>query len=145
LVRLQKALTSVEGSLVANVPVSPIKFISSSLCSSPRMQRLSCNSLLDVFIQSSTGQTILTLPFLAKHRSVPTEEQILVPETLLKKRKSQEKQREERQAELQKKKKVRHTDPFAMHQYQFKGQSWTMVMTNTILATRPSGRCCRLY
>lgn len=41
------------------------------------------------------------------HRSVPTENEILVPETLLKKRKSQEKQREERSAELEKKKKVR--------------------------------------
>lgn len=39
-------------------------------------------------------------------RSVPTEDQILVPETLLKKRKSQEKQREERSAEIEKKKKV---------------------------------------
>lgn len=96
-------------------------------------------------IQSSIGQTILTLPFLAKYRSVPTEDQILVPETLLKKRKSQEKQREEHQAELQKKKKVRHTDPFAMHQHHLRGQSWTMVMTNIILATRPVGRCCRLY
>ncbi|CAF9919133.1 MAG: 60S ribosomal protein L7 [Heterodermia speciosa] len=38
--------------------------------------------------------------------TVPTEDQILVPETLLKKRKSQEKQREERSAELEKKKKA---------------------------------------
>ena len=38
--------------------------------------------------------------------SVPTEDQILVPETLLKKRKSQEKAREEKSAELQKKKVV---------------------------------------
>jgi hypothetical protein len=38
---------------------------------------------------------------------VPTHDHILVPETLLKKRKSQEKQREERSAELDKKKKVR--------------------------------------
>ncbi|MDI1486000.1 MAG: 60S ribosomal protein L7 [Ramalina farinacea] len=38
--------------------------------------------------------------------SVPTEDQILVPETLLKKRKSQEKAREERSAELVKKKKA---------------------------------------
>ncbi|KAK6584566.1 hypothetical protein PZA11_002790 [Diplocarpon coronariae] len=38
--------------------------------------------------------------------SVPTLDQILVPETLLKKRKSQEKAREERTAELEKKKKV---------------------------------------
>lgn len=40
------------------------------------------------------------------YRSVPTEDEILVPETLLKKRKSQEKEREERSAELEKKKKV---------------------------------------
>jgi len=40
------------------------------------------------------------------YRSVPTQDQILVPETLLKKRKSQEKAREERSAELEKKKKA---------------------------------------
>ncbi|KAL8747454.1 MAG: hypothetical protein Q9190_000666 [Brigantiaea leucoxantha] len=39
--------------------------------------------------------------------SVPTEDQILLPETLLKKRKSQEKAREERSAELEKTKKAR--------------------------------------
>ena len=44
---------------------------------------------------------------LIQNRSVPTADQILVPETLLKKRKSQEKAREERSAELEKKKKVR--------------------------------------
>jgi len=38
--------------------------------------------------------------------SVPTADQILVPETLLKKRKSQEKEREARAAELEKKKKA---------------------------------------
>jgi len=37
---------------------------------------------------------------------VPTHDQVLVPETLLKKRKSQEKAREERTAELEKKKKA---------------------------------------
>jgi large subunit ribosomal protein L7e len=37
---------------------------------------------------------------------VPTHDQVLVPETLLKKRKSQEKAREGRAAELEKKKKV---------------------------------------
>jgi hypothetical protein len=37
---------------------------------------------------------------------VPTHDQVLVPETLLKKRKSQEKAREERATELEKKKKV---------------------------------------
>lgn len=39
-------------------------------------------------------------------RTVPTKDQILVPETLLKKRKSQEKARQERAAELEKKRKV---------------------------------------
>jgi len=43
---------------------------------------------------------------LTYNRTVPTSDQILVPETLLKKRKSQEKAREERSAELEKKKKV---------------------------------------
>jgi len=43
---------------------------------------------------------------LISHRTVPTADQILVPETLLKKRKSQEKAREERSAELEKKKKA---------------------------------------
>lgn len=38
--------------------------------------------------------------------SVPTNDQILVPETLLKKRKSQEKARAEKSAEIEKKKKV---------------------------------------
>ncbi|MCJ1373722.1 60S ribosomal protein L7 [Loxospora ochrophaea] len=40
-------------------------------------------------------------------KTVPTEDEILVPETLLKKRKSQEKAREERSAELEKTKKAR--------------------------------------
>lgn len=48
---------------------------------------------------------------LISSRSVATVDQILVPETLLKKRKSQEKAREEKSAELEKKKKVRLT-PF---------------------------------
>ena len=55
---------------------------------------------------------MLTSYFFRFYRSVPTEDQILVPETLLKKRKSQEKQREERSAELAKKKKVGYTLPF---------------------------------
>lgn len=42
------------------------------------------------------------------YSSVPTNEQILVPETLLKKRKSQEKARAERSADIEKKKKVSH-------------------------------------
>jgi len=40
------------------------------------------------------------------HRSVPTQNDILVPETLLKKRKSQEKARAERQAAVDAQKKV---------------------------------------
>jgi large subunit ribosomal protein L7e len=39
--------------------------------------------------------------------TVPTADQVLVPETLLKKRKSQEKARAERSAEIEQKKKVR--------------------------------------
>ena len=41
------------------------------------------------------------------YRSVATKEQILVPETLLKKRKSQEKERAEKAEERETKKKVR--------------------------------------
>jgi len=39
-------------------------------------------------------------------RTVPTKDQVLVPETLLKKRKSQEKAREQRNADIDKRKKV---------------------------------------
>ncbi len=46
---------------------------------------------------------------------MPTQDQILVPETLLKKRKSQEKAREQRAADLDKKKKVGHTLATPMH------------------------------
>jgi len=55
---------------------------------------------------SLCGQTVLTLASWHSYSTVPTEDQILVPETLLKKRKSQEKAREERLAEQQKKKKA---------------------------------------
>ena len=41
-----------------------------------------------------------------QHRSVPTKDEILVPETLLKKRKSQEKERAEKSKEREAKKKV---------------------------------------
>ena len=50
--------------------------------------------------------SILIADMRCPNSTVPTEDQILVPETLLKKRKSQEKAREERSAELQKKKAV---------------------------------------
>lgn len=65
---------------------------------------LSYNSLLGAFHSYYSKQTILTCSGYC--RSVPTQDQILVPETLLKKRKSQEKQREERSAELDKKRKA---------------------------------------
>ena len=50
------------------------------------------------------------------YRSVPTQDQILVPETLLKKRKSQEKERAEKAEQRETKKKVRQLLPsiFAM-------------------------------
>lgn len=43
--------------------------------------------------------------------SVPTKDQVLVPETLLKKRKSQEQARAERRAEAEKKKQVSKSPP----------------------------------
>jgi hypothetical protein len=65
------------------------------------------------------------------NRSVPTVDQILVPETLLKKRKSQEKAREEKSAEFEKKKKVRRVI-FS----EFRVISRGYMMYNTIFATR---------
>jgi hypothetical protein len=58
---------------------------------------------------------------------VPTHDQVLVPETLLKKRKSQEKAREERAAELEKKKKVSSISQIIWH-------GGMMVMHNTKLS-----------
>jgi large subunit ribosomal protein L7e len=48
---------------------------------------------------------------------VATKNDILVPETLLKKRKSQEKEREARTAEIEKKKKVRGQLFFNTHRH----------------------------
>ena len=73
------------------------------------------------------------------YRSVPTHDDIMVPETLLKKRKSQEKAREEKSAELQKRKKVWYCWNFC-----YLVGCYTMVMIYTILATRLSSQCCRL-
>ena len=75
---------------------------------------------------------MLTSPSLAIYRSVPTEDEILVPETLLKKRKSQEKAREERSAELEKKKKV-SSILFSNLQLKKKLWTWAMVMKHTTL------------
>ncbi|KAK2604542.1 hypothetical protein N8I77_007463 [Diaporthe amygdali] len=67
----------------------------SNLASESAMQRMSHSQ------QFSTGALFHT-----SLNSVPTNDQILVPETLLKKRKSQEKARAERSAEIEKKKKA---------------------------------------
>lgn len=63
------------------------------------------------------------------YSSVPTHNDVTVPETLLKKRKSQEKAREERSAELAKKKTVGQIPPR-------RRQSQDNMMHNTIFATR---------
>lgn len=68
------------------------------------MRSLSRNSLLGVFLYLYVGRDHTNYPTM--YRTVPTHDDILVPETLLKKRKSQEKEREARSAELEKKKKV---------------------------------------
>ena len=64
---------------------------------------LCCSSfLLGDFYIFYTGQTILTLHV----NSVPTQDQVLVPETLLKKRKSQEAARAASREEAVKRKQV---------------------------------------
>ena len=70
------------------------------------MPHSSCNSSLGVLVPFHLGTDHTDFTPSAACRTVPTEDEILVPETLLKKRKSQEKAREERSAELEKKKKV---------------------------------------
>lgn len=71
------------------------------------------------------------------YSTVPTEDHVLVPETLLKKRKSQEKAREARSEELAKKKEVSYN--FLFYICSVGG----LVMIPTIPATRLSGQCCR--
>ena len=88
---------------------------------------------------------MLTLCLLSDCRTVPTEDEILVPETLLKKRKSQEKSREERSAELEKKKKVGPK----LYYYHFSAVAIVCDLCGdeddtTNPATRPYGRCCRI-
>lgn len=95
-----------------------------------RMPRYSCNSSLGALFHTFVCGLLTNII----NRSVPTHDQILVPETLLKKRKSQEKAREERSAELEKKKKVCRI-PLLLCE----GQDMTMVMHNTIFATRHLG------
>lgn len=84
--------------------ISPIKFISSQ----PK-QRM---SLLLQFShrRSVPYQTVcgLRTNLCSRSRTVPTRNDVLAPETLLKKRKSQEKARAERAAEAEQKRKVSH-------------------------------------
>jgi hypothetical protein len=56
--------------------------------------------------RSTTYFGMLDYELIVLCRTVPTQNDILVPETLLKKRKSQEKARAERAAEIEKRKKV---------------------------------------
>lgn len=93
------------------------------------MPRYCCNSQLALFSILLVCGTKTNL----SHRSVPTHDQILVPETLLKKRKSQEKAREERSAELEKKKKV------SRFSLQYCLALEDIMMHNTIFATRHYG------
>lgn len=66
----------------------------------------------------------------SRYSTVPTQEQILVPETLLKKRKSQEKARAERTAAQEKKKAV-STPPYSL----------TRIMMHNIPFQLDSGQC----
>lgn len=63
---------------------------------------LCCSSFYSAILFLPLGQTILTLHL----NSVPTQDQVLVPETLLKKRKSQEAARAARREEAEKRKQV---------------------------------------
>ncbi|KND92739.1 60S ribosomal protein L7 [Tolypocladium ophioglossoides CBS 100239] len=65
------------------------------------MSRYSCNSLTGALFHTLVWRTLTNL---MASSTVPTNDQILVPETLLKKRKSQEKARAERTAAVEKKK-----------------------------------------
>ena len=119
--------------LVAEGVLSSIKFIPSSF-DPVRECRASAALLHSAYLFLLYLRTdYADLAFsLGVYRSVPTEDEILVPETLLKKRKSQEKAREERSAELEKKKKVSST---LFSNLQLKKQLWTwaMVMKHTNL------------
>jgi hypothetical protein len=70
-------------------------------------------------------------------RSVATHDEIMVPETLLKKRKSQEKERENRAAETEKRRKVSYNFTFL----EIQGDDGD---DNYPHAASPSGQCCCL-
>jgi len=82
----------------------------------------------------------LTDPGFSRHRTAPTKDQVLVPETLLKKRKSQEKAREQSLAEREKRKKVGYTSLVHSRMVQ-----QLLVMENTTKATRLKGQCRRQH
>ena len=85
--------------VVTSTSISLIKDISSSYTkSNSRMQPYAA---VPTRRPSNADRTDACL-----HRTVPTKDQIMVPETLLKKRKSQEKAREARSADIEKRKKV---------------------------------------
>lgn len=94
-----------------------------------------CNSYTRRIVSSHLylcGQTILT-----SHSSVPTQDHVLVPETLLKKRKSQEAARAERRAEAEQKKKVGSPLPCLDSQF-FPPPTFSQLSDdNTNHATRP--------
>ena len=71
------------------------------------------------------------------HSTVPTKDQVLVPETLLKKRKSQEQSRAVRREELQKRKEVSILFSFIL-------SSIDCMMYNYTTPRLDYGRCCRL-
>lgn len=83
-------------------------------------------------------RTNLILP----HSTVPTNDHIMVPETLLKKRKSQEKARAERTSAIEKKKAVRifTFSPFTnvalsvMHNYTFSTRHLSMLLIINLLS-----------
>lgn len=121
-------------------PTSPIKYISSSyvfiFAFSRECGAICCNSYTRRFcyFRCRTDYTDL-------RSTTPTQEQVLVPETLLKKRKSQEQARAVRREELEKKKKVGFLSspilfPFCPSVYVEWWKS-TLMMYTTHYATRP--------
>ena len=62
-------------------------------------------------LQFSASEISFATAVLTYHSTIPTKDEILVPETLLKKRKSQEKEREVKAADLQKKRQVSNNFP----------------------------------
>lgn len=98
---------------------------------------LTLGELSQVFV--TCADTVLTCP-----SSVPTQDHVLVPETLLKKRKSQEAARAERRAEAEEKKKVGSLPSASFAVFPTHPTLLQLSDDNTNHATRPKGRCCRM-